>query len=259
MSLPRLGKREKFLVFSFFLSSLFFINYFIPRRFWPISIFLVFLLQTAGLNFLFKLEKNFQGLVSLVFPSVFCLSIGLVQYLFPHTPVWFKTVFLLGFFLCFYLILLMLNIFFVVRKRGEIPLLRPAKTTLFLLTVLIFFLGSSVLLKGVIFFSAQLIILALLSFALSSSLFFFFQLGESLNTSAVLASLLISFLVAQNFISLGFFPQKSFFRALSLTAAFYAFLGAGEAYLSHRLEKKIAFDFFFIFALGLVLFVVFPR
>lgn len=259
MILLRLGKREKFLTLSFFLSSLLLINYFLPRGFWLVSVTLVFIFQGAALYFLFKLEKSLQDFVSLVTPALFCLSTGFVQYLFPRIPLWFKFVFLLGFFFSFYLFLLVLNIFFVVRKKGGIPLLRPAKTALFLLTVLTFFLGSSVLLKGVPLFSAQLTILALLSFALGLSLFFFFSPGESLNTSRVLASLLISFLVAQSFISLSFFPQKSFFRALSLTAAFYAFLGAGEAYLFHRLEKKIALDFFFIFALGLVLFAVFPR
>jgi len=257
--LKRFGKREKFLALSFLLSLIFFINYFIPRGFWPVSTVLAFLLQIAGLYSLFKLERNSRDLVSLIPPLLFCLSIGFVQYLFPCIPIWFKAVFLLGSFFCFYLILLVLNIFLVVRRKGEILLLRPAKTALFLLTVLIFFLGSSVLLKGITFFSLQLVFLVLLSFALGSSLLFFFQVGERISTPVILASFLISFLVAQNFISLSFFPQKSFFRALSLTAAFYAFLGAGEVYLSHRLERKIASDFFFIFAFGLVLFFVFPQ
>jgi len=55
MILPQFGKREKFLAFSFFLSGLLSINYFIPQRFWPVSIVLVFLLQMVGLYLLFKL------------------------------------------------------------------------------------------------------------------------------------------------------------------------------------------------------------
>lgn len=259
MILPRFGKREKFLAFSFLLSSLFLINYLIPHQFWPISTFFAFLLQLAALNILFKLENNFRSLASLVLPSLVCLSMGFVQYLFPHTSFWFEILFLFGFFLCFYLTLLALNIFLVARKRGEIPLLRPAKTALFLLSVLIFFLGSSVILKGVSFLFLQLVLLSLLTFLLAASFFFFFGLEEDVSLPTVLTSLLISFLVVEIFLSLSFFPQKSFFRALSLAAAFYAFLGVGGAYFSHRLEKKVVFDFLLIFSLGVVLFWLFPR
>jgi len=258
-----LGKREKFLLLSFLLSAIFFGGYFIPRQNWISGFFpIVLLLMVAalGLYLLFPTGLGFEGTLTATLPLLFCLSMGFVQLLFSHTSLWFRVFLSSGFLICFYFSLLVLNVFLVARKRGEIPLLRPAKTALFLLIVLTFFLGTSALLKGIPLWYLQLGSLLLFAATLSLDFFYFLRFASDYRDRfSLVVSFLIAFLVVEVFLALGFFPQKSFFRALSLAAIFYSFLGTAQAYSAHRMEKRTLLDFLIIFLLGLALFWLFPR
>jgi len=186
-----------------------------------------------------------------VLPPLLFLSTGFVQYLFPHTQLWFKLVFWLSHFAVFYLLLLSLNIFAVSTKVRAIPLLRPAKTTLFLVVVLIAFYGFSVILKGVPFVLFQAVLLAGFSFVLSFVLFTFFV--EGVQTSV--ASLCISWLCLGAFLTLSFFPLKSFLRGLIISATFYVALSLGREYFAHRLDRRTIFEYFaLILVLGAAVF-----
>ena len=150
--LRKISKRQRFILVAFLLTVLLAFISFLPNRVEIWAVLLFSLVSALGTKYLLRLDWAFPDFVYLIFPELLSLSTGFVQYLFPHTLLWFKVGFWLFFGVIFYLLFLSLNIFRVSEKRGSIPLLRPAKTALFLIAVLIAFYGFSVILKGVYFF-----------------------------------------------------------------------------------------------------------
>lgn len=259
MTLPSFGKRERFIFLSLALSALHLLHYFLPTSFENFLPLVILLVQVLGIGLIFQLTWRWGDLVYLILPTTFCLGMSCVQVLFPNTSLWFRVVFGVGFFLSFYLILLVLNVFRVAKSKAEIPLVRPARTALFLLTVLAFFLGSSAILKGVPWLSLQILLVFFLALSLTLSFFRFTSAPGSPPLPSIAASLMISGLTTQLLIAMSLMPQKSFFRALSLAAVFYAFLGIGETYFTHRLERRVFWEFSLIFLLGMLLFWLFPK
>ena len=240
--LNKISKRLRFTLAALFLTLFLIFASFLQGRAGVWGVLFFSLLSVLGVSYLLGYR------VYLVFPFFLSLSTGFVQCLFPHTLLWFKIAFWFFYFGVFYLLLLSLNIFAVSERRQEIPLLRPAKTALFLVVVLIAFYGFSAILKGVFFFPFQIILVAAFSFILSFTLFTLFRGGRP---GAREASFLIAWACLGAFLALSFLPLKSFLRGLVLSATFYTALSLGREYFAHRLDRRLVLEYFaLILALG---------
>jgi len=248
----KIGKRQKFVFFSFVLTLALALVSFIPLGYGQfLGLIALPVLAVLGVVFLLKLEVRLLSVLYVVTPFALSLSTGLVQYLFPHTLWWFKLIFWLSFFIIFYALLLSLNIFRVASSRQEIPLLRPAKTTLFLIVVLISFYAFSFLFKALVTLLPQAIFVVLFSYILS---FVLFSLFVGVGKRVAGSSLLAAWICLEVFLTLSFFPLKSFFRGLMLSTTFYMVLSLEREYFLHRLNGRLIWECFaLILGLGAVI------
>ncbi len=243
----KFSKKQVFFLFSLLVTLIFSLAYFLEPPLNLIAVGLATLIASVGIKFVLKLEFDFYWLVVSLFPSFFVLSTGLTQYYFPYTVTWFKAAFVVFFLLFFYALLLSLNIFKVAKSREEvIPLLRPARTTLFLATTIISFFSFTVFLKGLEFLVLQLVFVILFSFLFSFALFF---LIKGFERRVVLGAVLVAFLCLEIFLSFAFIPVEQFFRGLIISAAFYVGISIEREYFEHKLNGRLVMEYLFLLIL----------
>ena len=256
LSFLNLGKRGKFVLLSGVLALSFAVTFFLPSGVWLASVFISTAIAAAGVWLFFG--KGWERRINflLLLPVLFVMSTGFVQYFFPHLSIWFRVVFWIGFGVVFYLILLVLNILFVAGRRGDLPLIRPAKTALFFAEILTAFFGFSIIFKGVSFLALQGFLVVVLSLLLGLVFFSGFQLdGSGLRGSIFQGGVLITWAAVQSFVALSFIPLKSFSRALCLAVVFYVLLGVAREYIEHRLNKRAIWEYLaLLILLGITVF-----
>ena len=244
LSFPDLGKRAKFILLSGVLALSFAVTFFLPSGVWLASVFISTAVSAVGVWLFFGRGWGRGSNFLLILPVLFVMSTGFVQYLFPHLSIWFRVVFWLGFGAVFYLLLLVLNILFVAGRRGDLPLIRPAKTALFFAEILTAFFGFSIIFKGVSFLALQSFLVVILSLLLGLVFFSGFELDSSgLRGSLFQGGALITWAAIQSFMALSFVPLKSFSRALCLAVVFYMLLGVAREYVEHRLNKRSIWEY----------------
>lgn len=249
-----LQKKQLFFFFSSVVTFLFFSSCFFKGPTRLVIIAVAAIISFLGVKFVLGLGFGLYWLVIAFFPTIFTLSTGLIHYYFPNTLLWFRAAFAIFFLFFFYVLLLSLNIFKVSRDRGEdIPLLRPAKTTLFLNTIVISFFSFTVFLKGFELFPLQLSFVVIFSFLFSFSLFY---LTRGLGKSVILGAGLVSFVCLQVFFSFAFVPVEQFFRGLIISAAFYVGVSIEREYFEHKLNQRLVLEYLFLLvALGVSVYV----
>ncbi|MEA2020399.1 MAG: hypothetical protein U9M98_01640 [Patescibacteria group bacterium] len=237
----KFSKKQLFFLFSVLVSLLFSFVYFFEFPYNLASIGIATLASFLGIKFVLKTDFDFYWLVVSLFPTFFVLSTGLTQYYFPYTVTWFKIAFVVFFLFFFYALMLSLNIFKVARSREEeIPLLRPARTTLFLATTIISFFSFTVFLKGLEILIFQLFFVILFSFLFSFALFF---LIKGFERRVLLGAVLIAFLCLEIFLSFAFVPVEQFFRGLIISAAFYVGISIEREYFEHKLNSRLIVEY----------------
>ncbi|OGC46121.1 hypothetical protein A2V49_03525 [candidate division WWE3 bacterium RBG_19FT_COMBO_34_6] len=253
------NKKQYFIIHSLIITII--IYYFSlniqDRGLWYMIIILI--LITGGFFITHRPNIKILDILVTSIPSIL-LSLGFfLSYLyFPNLSKYFKIFSALIFFVLFYLINLVNNVFLVVHARKEmIPLYRVAQTWS---KILLAFIGIP-LLAGI--FKVPLIP-AFEAFAASiiSTLFSIYfvwtsqynpdvkkiKRGEMLSLQAFSA-----FIVGCVTIGVSFFPNESFLRALFVASILIFCLTYLEGHLKNSINKKIIFEHFVISSLFLIL------
>lgn len=216
----------------------------------------VYLLAFAALlftNLILGGTVGIERFTLLLLPAVLTLGAGFSQFFFPNFTTIFKVGGWVSFFFAIYITLLALNVFKVIRLRGEsIPLERAARPTAFLLS----FVAAFLLLTAVYKFSfgvwAEIPLVFLISFLLSLSFLWTLTLSDLLDRKHLLGAFLVGMGLVQVSLALSFYPREAFLRGLTEATFFYALLGAARAYFERHLKHSIVFEY-----IGIVLMVFF--
>ncbi|MFW6110080.1 MAG: hypothetical protein ACOC6Q_01495 [Patescibacteria group bacterium] len=241
-----LEKREQFIIFSLLFGLGSYLIFLLPSCF-----VLAGIVSFSTVIFLFSflmLREVKEGFnILLLLPLLFVLSTSFVRYFYPYLSLPFRLVYVGMVTVVFYLLLLSLNIFFVVMRRGKIPLLRPAKAGLFFTVVVISFFNFNLLFKVFSVLWMQIVFCFLVSSFLGLLFFSGMRVGEGRDFGfQYRAALVLSLQMVEICFALGFLPLEDFSRALGLAVVFYAFLGIGRDYVQHRLNKKILLEYVLI-------------
>lgn len=140
----------------------------------------------------------------------------------------------------FYLLLLSTNIFLVVTEKGSsIPLLRPAKTVNFLITVVATFIFYTLIYKIPLPFYLQAILGFLATLIVTGQYWWGQQLEKAVKGSYGSETLLIGLIVLEAALALSFIYLDAYFRSLVLTTTFYTALGIFQAIVEHQQLKRV--------------------
>lgn len=200
--------------------------------------------------------RGVRFLTLLILPFFFVLGFGYNFYFFPNLSFYFK-LFLLGFFFWgIYSLFLIANIFNVGSGKA-IPLLKTARTTNFLFTIIVSFLFSTLLFKFDFDFWIQSLIVSSFFFLITLQYLWSLSLKETINKDTIFASLLLTLLIFEVFLSFAFFPLKAFFRGTLLATFYYAFLGTTNHFLRHNLTNKVIVEYSSIVLLVLLVLLLF--
>lgn len=220
-----------------------------------------------ALNFLEKLElEESSSNEKQVFIAVYFLAVSNFLFFFPALGVTAKIFFIFMTSALSYFLLLAINVYGVIERRGEIiPLLQPAKMVVFIAFVMVIFLGSTEIYKFLFFINYPLINLAIkiCFFAAFYFVMIFFSewflfgptikgegdAGEQANqyrigrstpnsrdeNSLKVLSVWVLFITA---VFINFFPFEDFGRAVLLAAVSYVLVNYTQNYISHKLTDK---------------------
>ena len=195
-----------------------------------------------------------ERLTLLLLPAVLTLGAGFSQFFFPNFTTVFKVGGWLGFFLAVYVALLSLNIFKVIRVRGEsIPLERVARPTAFLLSFVAAFLLLTTVYKLSFGVWVEAPLVFLIGFILSLSFLWALALSDFFERDHLLGSFLVGMGLAQVSIALSFYPWEAFLCGLTEATFFYALLGIARAYFERHLKYSIVLEYI---AIVLVVFIL---
>lgn len=233
------SKRGQFIIVSFLLT---FGLMLLPTKVsahQPLAIFVLSLvsLLLAFLVLRFDL-KGIEFLTLLTLPVLLTLGVGAIFFFFPNFSLTFRFLLWSFFAFLFYVILLAENVFNVARGR-PIPLLRAARTTSFLATLLVAFLLYTAIYKGNFNLWVQLSFVILTTFLLALQSLWTVDLPEKIGISLVSMGSLLSLGQLELALGLAFLPIESFFRALALSTGFYILLGIGLHFLRHTLTRRV--------------------
>lgn len=172
-----------------------------------------------------------------VLPVAFTLGILLTLLYFPNFSLIFRSLLSIFFGVGFYITLLAENIFRAAQERS-IPLLRPAQTASFLLTLFTAFLLFTALYKFHLPMPVGLAAIFLTAFFLAYQNLQSINLPRSLSRSILVPGLILGLGVVEVGLCISFVPVESFFRALVLSTSFYIFLGVTQQWLRHTLRSR---------------------
>lgn len=204
----------------------------------------------------------FRDLTKTVLPTGLFFGGLLILTFFPHFSHLFRLLFVMIWAGSFDSCLLSENVFLVAQERGvAIPLVRPAQTFSLLLTLLTTFLLLTGVYKAPLNFFLQALLCFLVVFFLAWQnlvgqwLTFEpgFIGGQTVRRKAAMAALGAGLVVAELALGLSFWPQKSFFRALALTTAFYVVLGTYLHLVNHTLNRRILGEYLSVAAAAYLL------
>jgi hypothetical protein len=207
-------------------------------------IFFLALLALFFTNLILGGTSGIEKFTLLLLPATLTLGAGLSQFFFPNFTTVFKVGGWVSFFLAFYITLLALNIFKVIRLRGEtIPLERVARPTAFLLSFVAVFLLLTAVYKFSYGVWIEVPLVFLIGFILSLSFLWTLTLSDLFEREHLLGSLLVGLGLAQVSIALSFYPWEAFLRGLTEATFFYALLGVARAYFEKHLKYSIVFEY----------------
>lgn len=207
-------------------------------------VYLLAFLAIPFTNFVLGGTAGIERFTLLFFPAVLALGAGFSQFFFPNFTLLFKIGGWVSFFLAFYISLLALNIFKVIRLRGEsIPLERVARPTAFLLSFVAAFLLLTAIYKHSYGVWIEAPLVFLIGFTLSLSFLWTLTLSDLFEREHLLGSFLVGMGLTQVSIALSFYPWEAFLRGLTEATFFYALLGVARAYFERHLKYSIVFEY----------------
>lgn len=215
-------------------------------------VYILALLAVFLTNFVLGGTVGIEKLTLLLLPAALTLGAGFSQFFFPNFTTLFRVGGWVSFFLAFYITLLALNIFKVVRIKGEvIPLERVARPTLFLLSFVAAFLLLTMIYKHALGVGVEIPLVFLMGFILSLPFLWALTLADLLERDHLLGAFLVGIGLAQISAALSFYPWEAFLRGLVEATFFYALLGIARAYFERHLKYSIVLEYI---ALTLVVF-----
>ncbi len=180
----------------------------------------------------------------LVLPAGLTLGAGLSQLFFPNVTTIFRVGVWVSFFLAIYAAFLALNVFKVVRLKGEtIPLQRAARPAAFLLSFVAAFLLLISLHKLSLGIWLESLAIFLIGFVLSLSFLWTLSLADLFEKPHLWGALLVGVGLIQIFIATSFYPLRTLLRGLVEATFFYVLLGVARAYFEKHLNYAIVFEY----------------
>jgi len=239
-----ISKRFRFILISFVLTAgLAFLSQ-PPYNIQLEWIYFLALLSVLLTNFVLGGTFGIERFTLLLLPVSITLGAGFSQFFFPNFTTIFKIGGWLSFFLAIYVTLLALNIFKVIRVRGEsIPLERVARPTVFFLSFVSAFLLLTTVYKLSFGVWAEIPLVFLIGFTLSLSFLWTLTLSDIFERDHLLGAFLVGIGLAQVSAALSFYPWEAFLRGLTEATFFYALLGVSRAYFERHLKYSIVFEY----------------
>lgn len=179
--------------------------------------------------------------ILLILPSAFTAAVALFYFLLPvrwatRLPV------ALGYGICFYLLLLTLNIFNVAAIR-TIALLRAAHSVGILFTLISSFFIFNVFFSLHFAFWAIFVLVGFTSFLLILQALWSFELEDLISKKVLKYTTVYTLAISQISLGLSFWPIVAIYSALGLTAAIYVFLGLSQIQLQNRLTSRAVWEY----------------
>ncbi len=228
-------KRQKFVITSVILACGLIGTYFVPFyvRHW----YILGLTAAAYLLSLWSLWvgiSRLKAITLLILPTFFTLAVAGYYFLLISWITRIPAAIVFG--VIFYLLLLSQNIFNVSSIR-TIPLYRAASTTVYVLTILTFFLLLSVVLSFQMLFIWNAVIVFFLALPLSVQLLWSVEI-ERVDRALVEYSTIISVVTAELILAYSFWPIKTIIESLVTMIVYSVLLGVVVHMLRDRFSKR---------------------
>lgn len=185
-----------------------------------------------------------EWLTLLILPTMYTLAVGFAYFLLPVRWITRLPVVLL-YAIGMYALLLTENIYNVAAAR-TIQLLRAAHAVGFLLTLITAFLLFQTTLALHFPFWLNFFSIFIISLLLTFQALWSVNLEEGISKKTALYSFFFSITLGEIALVFSFWPLNISLWALFLSSCVYAFLGVGQQYLSGRLVKRTAVEFFLV-------------
>jgi len=180
----------------------------------------------------------------LALPAALTLGAGLSQFFFPNITAFFEVGGWISFFLAIYSTFLVLNIFKVMRLKGEsIPLQRVARPAAFLLSFVAAFLLLTSLHKLSLGVLAEALLAFLIAFGLGLSFLWTLTLSDMFEREHLCGAASVGAGLVQVCIAASFYPWETLLRGLLEAAFFYVLLGVARAHFERHLNYAIVFEY----------------
>ncbi len=211
-----------------------------------------FLAALGVLTYFLSLFALWEGLTKvkavllMILPTLFTLGVASFYFLLPvrwltRLPV------ALVFGLSFYSLMLSQNVFNVASIR-TIPLYRAASTVAFLFTLITAFFLFNVIYAFNMLFVLNGLVVFLVSFLLIVQLLWAVEM-ESLTSSILIQSLVLSLVLGELAMVFSFWPLSTTIWSLSLASAMYVLVGLSLHFLKERLSGREVWEYLTIGAL----------
>jgi hypothetical protein len=244
INLSPISKRVRFVLASLLLTfGLAFLSFppYNTQIYW---VFLLSLLSLFVANFVIGGAVGIERFTLLVLPVSLTLGASFSQFFFPNFNSVFKAVGWVSFFLAIYATFLALNVFKVIRIKGEtIPLKRAARPTVFLLSFVAAFLLLTAIHKLSLGVWLETPLVFVIGFSLSLSFLWALTASDIFVRDQMLGAFLVGVGLVQAVVAFSFHPWKAFLQGLAEATFFYALLGVSRAYLERHLKYSIVFEY----------------
>ena len=214
---------------------------------------------TISLYIWFTFKRIYSGrmdFLKILFVEIYFITTIFFLYFFPSLGISARIAYILSAGIFSYFMMLAINVYEVSQKQSEnIPLLQPAKLVIFMSTILIVFVASTLIYKfnifgesGLLNLISQIMFFIIFFVLLIASLRWFFGaeiIGENVEDLSVVSyrlSIFCIFFLLQAAIVLSFYPFEAIGRGVMLGALVYITIGYVQAYLSHKLDNKFILD-----------------
>jgi hypothetical protein len=183
----------------------------------------------------------------LLLPGALTLGAALSQRTFPNFTTLFKVAGWASFFLAMYTSLLAMNIFKVMRLKGEaITLQRAARPAVFLLCFVAAFLLLTTLHSSSLGVWLEIALVFLIGVALSLSFFWVLTLSDVFEKEHLQGAFWVGLGLVQVSIATTFYPWRALLQGLIEATFFYALLGVARAYFERHLKHSIVLEYIVI-------------
>jgi len=253
--LERIGKRKRFIIATFGLTSLILLSSFFS--FQDIYIFVPIILVVVYAATYFSILDGIddhEWIMLFLHPVYLSIVFYLFYFFLPQR--WLTRLpFIAMYTISIYAVMLSQNIFNVGVTKS-LQLFRAAYSVNFLFLTISAFLTYSLIISLRMYFFLNFFLILLTTFPLAVHLLWSIEPKSKLEKSVIMQGLFIALIIAEAGMLLSFIPMNQAIYALILTSLYYGLCGLFQVYLQGSFFKERIREFVMVFIFTLIIFIL---